>query len=48
MHDYYRSCDAYQRIRGLVTQSLTKLVTSLPKKPFMKCGLDFMGPIKPT
>jgi hypothetical protein len=48
VHDYYRSCDAYQRIRGLVTQSLTKLVTSLPKKPFMKCGLDFMGPIKPT
>jgi hypothetical protein len=48
VHDYYRSCDACQRIGGLATQSLVKLVTSLPKEPFMKCGLDFVGPIKPT
>jgi len=28
---------------GLVTQSLAKLMTSLPKEPFMKWGLDFYG-----
>ncbi len=48
VHDYCKSCDACQRTRGLATQSLTNLVTSLLKEPFMKRGLDFMGPIKPT
>jgi hypothetical protein len=46
--DYCKSYDACQRIGGLATQSLTKLVTSLPKEPFIKWGLDFVGPIKPT
>jgi hypothetical protein len=46
VHDYYRFCDACQRTRGLTIQSLAKLVTSFPKKPFMKWGLDFVGPIK--
>jgi len=35
MHDYCKSCDACQRIGGLTIQSLVKLVTSLPKEPFV-------------
>jgi hypothetical protein len=46
VHDYCRSCDACQKIGGLEIQSLVKLVTSLLKEPFMKRGLDFVGPIK--
>jgi hypothetical protein len=46
VHDYCRSCDACQKTRRLVTQSLTKLVTNLLEKPFMKWGFDFVGPIK--
>jgi hypothetical protein len=46
MHDYCRSCDACQKTRGFATYSLAKLVTSLPEEPFMKWGLDFVGPLK--
>jgi len=47
VNDYYRSCDACQKTKGLATQSLAKLVMSLPENPFMKWGFDFVGPIKP-
>ncbi len=46
VNDYCKSCDACQRTRGLVTQSLAKLVTNLPEEPFMKWGLDFLGLIE--
>ncbi len=48
VHDYCRSCDACQKTRRLTTQSLAKLVTSFLKEPFIKWGLDFVGPINPT
>jgi hypothetical protein len=43
VHDCCKSCDACQRIGGLVTQSLAKLVTSFLEEPFMKWGLWFCG-----
>jgi hypothetical protein len=46
VHDYCKSCDACQRIGGLVIQSLAKLVINLLEEPFMKWGLDFVWPIK--
>jgi hypothetical protein len=44
--EFYRSCDACQRARGLATQSLDKLIIILPKEPSMKWRLDFVEPIK--
>jgi hypothetical protein len=32
----------------LPTQSLAKPMISLLEEPFIKLGLDFVGPIKPT
>jgi hypothetical protein len=46
-HDFCRFCDNYQKIGGPKTKSLAKLVTTLPKEPYMKWGLDFIGSIKP-
>ncbi len=48
VYDYYKYCDACQRIGGLATQSLANIVTSVPKEPFMKWGFDFVRPIKLT
>jgi hypothetical protein len=39
VHDYYRCCDVHERIGRLATQSLIKLVISLPEEPFMKWEL---------
>jgi hypothetical protein len=47
VHNYCKSCDACHWTRGLATQSLIKLVTSLQKDQFMKWTFDFVGPIKP-
>jgi hypothetical protein len=46
VHDFYKSYDACQRTRGLVIQNLAKMITSLQEEPFMKWGIDFVGPIK--
>jgi hypothetical protein len=48
IHDFCRRYDNCQKIRRLKTKSLAKLVTTLPKKPFMKWGLNFIGLIKPV
>ncbi len=45
-HEYCRTCDQCQRTDNLLTQNLAQLVTTLPKEPFQKWGLDFIGPIK--
>jgi hypothetical protein len=35
-----------KKLGGLKTKNLAKLVTILPKKPFIKWGLDFINLIK--
>ncbi len=45
-HEFCKKCNSYQKIGGLKTKSLAKLVTTFPKEPFMKWGLYFIGPIK--
>jgi hypothetical protein len=48
VHHYCKSCDGCQRTGRLATQNFTKLVKSLSKEPFMKWGLDFVGPCEAT
>jgi hypothetical protein len=45
IHEFYRSCDSCQKTKRLKTKSLAKLVTTF-LEPFMKWGLNFIGPIR--
>jgi CTP:phosphocholine cytidylyltransferase-like protein len=45
-HDFCKSYNSCQKIKGLKIKSLAELVTTLLEVPFMKWGLDFIGPIK--
>jgi hypothetical protein len=47
VYEYCRTSDQCQRIGNLLTQNFAKLVTTLPKEPFQKWGLDFIGLVKP-
>ncbi len=48
IHEFCRSYDNCKKIGGLKTKFLAKLITTLPEEPFIKWGLDFIGPFKPT
>ena len=45
--EYCKACDRCQRVGGMANTSLATLVTNMPAEPFIKWGLDFIGPIKP-
>jgi len=45
---YCNSHDACQHTRNLSLASMACLVTTLPVKPFMKWGIDFISSIKQT
>ena len=43
---YYKQCDLCQRTGRPTTADMEPLTNITPLKPFMKWGLDFMGPFK--
>jgi hypothetical protein len=47
VHDYYKSCDAYQRIRGLPTQSFANYSQVFQMNHFLN-RIYFVKSIKPT
>ena len=47
-YKYCQTCHECQKIGGLPKSVSTKLISTLPAEPFMKCGLDFVGPVKKT
>ncbi len=46
IHEFQKNCDNYQKIGGLKTKNVAKLVITLQEEPFMKWDLYFISPIK--
>jgi len=46
IHDFYKSYNNCQKIRGLKKKCLAKLVITLLEEPLMKWGLNFISLIK--
>lgn len=44
--EYYKACDRCHRVGNMTNNGLAELVTMMPVVPFMKLGLNFIGPIK--